>query len=58
MATIKTKEIIWLNAYFTPEGFLIDDLYEPVDTLKTWKEAFDNDKYKTLFHLGFINKEN
>lgn len=58
MATIKTKEILWLNAYFTPEGFLIDDVYEPLDTLKTWKEAFDNDKYKTLFHLGFLNKEN
>ena len=58
MAQVKTKEIQELNAYFLPEGFVIDEMYNlSSDTLKTWMTAFDSDKYAALFHLGFINKE-
>jgi len=59
MAQIKTKEIQELNAFLLPEGFVIDEVPNlSSDTLKTWKTAFDNDKYAALFHLGFLNKEN
>jgi len=58
MAQIKTKEIQELNAYFLPGGFVIDEVPNlSLDTLKTWKTAFDNDKYAALFYLGFLNKE-
>jgi len=58
MPKIKTKEIQELNAYFLPEGFVIDEFSEQQpDWLKTWKTSFDNDKYAALFHLGFSNKE-
>ncbi|MGB4438460.1 MAG: SNF2-related protein, partial [Sedimentibacter sp.] len=58
MAQMKTKEIQELNAYFLPEGFVIDELPNlSEDTLKKWKKAFDNDKFSALFHLGFLNKE-
>ena len=58
MAQVKTKEIQELNAYFLPEGFVIDEIYDlSADVLKTWKTAFDNDRYAALFHLGFLNKE-
>jgi len=58
MAQIKTRETQELNAYFLPEGFVIDDVINlSSDTIKTWKNAFDNDKYAALFHLGFLNKE-
>ena len=58
MAQIKTKEIKELNAYYLPEGFIIDEIPDHSEgTLKTWKTAFDENKYKALFHLGFLNKE-
>ncbi len=58
MAQMKTKEIQELNAYFLPEGFVIDELPNmSADTLKKWRKAFDNDKFSALFHLGFLNKE-
>ncbi|MDW5299894.1 MAG: DEAD/DEAH box helicase [Sedimentibacter sp.] len=58
MAQMKTKEIQELNVCFLPEGFVIDEVINlSSDTLKTWKTAFDNDKYAALFHLGFLNKE-
>lgn len=52
-----------LNAYFKPEGFLIEITQDDVanqleetkeDNLKEWMERFDSDKYKALFHLGFL----
>jgi len=56
---LKTQEINELNAYFLPETFVIDEVKNhPVDTLKTWIEAFKANKYSALFHLGFLKKEN
>src|SRR5665647_2017762 len=58
MARQKSPEAQELNAYFLPKDFAIDDLpNQPVDTPKTWIEAFEGDKYGALFHLGFIKKE-
>ncbi|KJS20434.1 MAG: helicase SNF2 [Clostridiaceae bacterium BRH_c20a] len=58
MTRMKTQEIKTLNAYFLPETFVIDEVgNQPVDTIKTWIDAFEADKYKALFHLGFLKKE-
>jgi len=47
-----------LNAYFVPGSFVIDEAEnQPADTFRTWFEAFEADKYKALFHLGFLKKE-
>jgi len=47
-----------LNAYFLPKDFVIDEmLNQPEDTLNRWIEAFEADKYRALFHLGFLKKE-
>ena len=55
---MKRQEIQKLNACFLPQGFVIDDMpNQPVGTLKTWIEAFEADKYRALFHLGFSKKE-
>lgn len=58
MTRLKTQEIKALNAYFLPETFVIDEVEnQPVDTIKTWIESFETDKYSALFHLGFLKKE-
>lgn len=57
MAQIKTKEILEMDAYFLPNGFVIDDVTNFTAPIKIWKEKFDNNKYEALFHLGFLNKE-
>jgi len=58
MTRLKTQEIKTLNAYFLPETFVIDEVEnQPVDPIKTWKEAFETDKYSALFHFGFLKKE-
>lgn len=56
-----------LNAYYKPEGFVIDLAEENSDImnkdnpygdeLKEWKKQFDNNKYAALYHLGFITKK-
>lgn len=56
-----------LNAYYKPEGFVIDLVEENSDImnkdnpyeneLKEWKKQFDNNKYVALYHLGFIIKK-
>ena len=50
-----------MNAYFRPEGFIIEDgiglPMSPADPLHAWQKAFEADKVTTLFHLGFLNKE-
>jgi len=56
MAQIKTIEQE-LDAYFLPDGFVIDYVSELSDAIKIWAEAFENDKYKALFKLGFLTKE-
>lgn len=56
MALTKKKQQ-GMDAYFLPNGFMIDDLSDPEDSIKIWKERFDKDKYKALFNLGFLNKE-
>lgn len=57
MALMKSKELQELNAYFIPEGFVIDEITNlNEETIIKWKQAFDNDKYEALFHLGFLNK--
>ena len=58
MAQVRIKETHELNTYFLQGGFVIDEMPNPSsDVLKTWKIAFDRDKYEALFHLGFLNKE-
>lgn len=57
MAQMKTKEIQELNAYFLPEGFVIDEVPNLAEEAKTWETAFSNDRYAALFHIGFLNKE-
>ncbi|RYD04117.1 hypothetical protein N752_16170 [Desulforamulus aquiferis] len=57
MPRIKKQEEQQLCAYFTPSGFVIEeDLLEPQDPLKTWMEQFKADKYRALFHLGFLER--
>lgn len=47
-----------INAYFTPNTFIIDDPEnQPDDTRKPWSQAFEADKFNALFHLGFLKKE-
>ncbi|NTW73145.1 MAG: ATP-dependent helicase, partial [Eubacteriaceae bacterium] len=59
MSRPKKQEIQELNAYFLPETFVIDEVEnQSVGSLKTWIEAFEEDKYRALFHLGFLKKEN
>jgi non-specific serine/threonine protein kinase len=58
MARPKTQETQELNAYFLPKDFIVDDLpIQPVDGLKKWITAFEDDKYSALFQLGFNKKE-
>jgi len=54
----KTQEIQELSARFLPETFVIEDVQnQPDDSIKTWMDAFEMDKYNALFHLGFLKKE-
>lgn len=58
MSRPKTQEIQVLNACFSLNDFVIDDLpIQPDDGLKKWIMAFEEDKYSALFHLGFNKKE-
>ncbi|WP_094605844.1 DEAD/DEAH box helicase [Sporomusa silvacetica] len=58
MARPKTQETQTLNACFLPKDFVVDDLpILPADGLKKWITAFEDDKYSTLFQLGFNKKE-
>jgi len=58
MTHLKTLDIETLNAYFTPDTFVIEDTgTQSADTLKPWTRAFEADKYSTLFHLGFLKRE-
>lgn len=55
---MKRQEIQQLNAYFTPAGFVIEDVpSELQESLKAWIAAFAADKYSALFHLGFLKKQ-
>jgi len=56
MARMEIKEQE-LDAYFLANGFVLDEVSTLTEALIPWKEAFDNDKYKALFHLGFLTKE-
>ena len=58
MARPKTQETQVLNAYFLPQDFVVDDQpIQPMDGLKKWITAFEDDKYSALFQLGFNKKE-
>ena len=58
MTRLKQQEMNELNAYFTPNTFIIDDPEnQPEDTRKQWTQAFEADKFNALFHLGFLKKE-
>ena len=64
MSLIKTKKLRELNAYFLPEGFVIEETSDDTDKieldqqdpLKEWIIQFESNKYKALFHLGFLEK--
>ncbi len=54
----KQQEAQELHAYYTPVTFVIDDSEnQSDDTHKPWTQAFEADKFSTLFHLGFSEKE-
>ncbi|MDF1617610.1 DEAD/DEAH box helicase [Petrocella sp. FN5] len=64
MSLSKSKKNQELNVYFVPEGFVLDeitidhDLFVPdlQKTLNDWVVQFEENKYKALFHLGFLEK--
>ena len=67
MSYLNNQQRQKLNAYYKPEGFVIDlgeensaKINEEIainDELKEWKKQFDENKYIALFHLGFIVKK-
>ncbi|MDD2497723.1 MAG: DEAD/DEAH box helicase [Desulfitobacteriaceae bacterium] len=57
MPRIKKQEEQQLSAYFTSSGFVIEEvLRELEDPFKTWMMQFKADKYRALFHLGFLER--
>lgn len=57
MTRIKKQEAEQLCAYFTPEGFVVEDAPEELQAhLATWVVQFETDKYSALFHLGFLER--
>lgn len=64
MSLSKPKKDQELNVYFVPEGFVLDettidnDVFVPdlQKTLNDWVVQFEENKYKALFHLGFLEK--
>lgn len=57
MTRIKKHKAQQLEVYFTPGGFVIGDLPSTLqDSLKHWVVQFEADKYRALFHLGFLEK--
>ena len=58
MTQLKTQKAPEFNACFLPKGFVIEDIpNQPADALSTWIRAFETDRYRALFHLGFLQKE-
>jgi SNF2 family DNA or RNA helicase len=67
MSYLNSQQRQKLNAYYKPEGFVIDlgevnsaRMNEDMaysDELKEWKKQFDENKNIALFHLGFITKK-
>ncbi|GAU75569.1 DEAD/DEAH box helicase [Fusibacter sp. 3D3] len=58
MTRLKAQEMHLLKAYFLPEAFVMDEIENQSDeNIKKWTDAFENDKYSALFHLGFLEKE-
>ena len=59
MTRTKTREEQQLDAYFTPESFVIEEVLPPLeDPVQAWVVQFAADKYSALFHLGFLGKAN
>ena len=57
MARIKKLEEPLLEICFTADGFVVDEnTSESDEALKKWLERFREDRYLTLFHLGFLPK--
>ncbi len=57
MPQTKKQKELQLHAYFTPSGFVIEgELPEFPDPAKSWVRQFKENKYKALFHLGFLEK--
>ena len=64
MSLKKSVGGIELNAFFIPEGFIIEETPEDIgilgldekDPLKNWILRFDRSKYEALYHLGFLEK--
>lgn len=70
MSRIKALKIQELKAYFKPEGFVVELIQDDADkteadkteadkedNLKEWLTRFETNKYKALFYLGFLVKE-
>lgn len=57
MARIEKSTEIQLQAFFTPSGFTIEgDAAGQDEVLQNWITRFETDKYRALFHLGFLEK--
>ncbi|HZK01415.1 MAG TPA: DEAD/DEAH box helicase, partial [Anaerovoracaceae bacterium] len=43
--------------YFTPNDFIVEEEQELSESIATWMDNFIKDKYKALYHLGFLEKQ-
>lgn len=58
MGRTKAVDTGILEAYFTPQTFVLDEVERMQDdNVTTWADAFKEDRYKALYHLGFSNRE-
>lgn len=58
MAISKKEQQAVLSVYFTEESFVIEQaLYEDNTPQALWSRSFTQDKYKALYHLGFLREE-
>ena len=62
MPRMNTKRTPVIDAYFTPDGFVIDTILDAEqagslpDSVKLWITQFESDKAAALYHLGFLEK--
>ncbi|MDF2907870.1 MAG: helicase, superfamily [Herbinix sp.] len=67
MSYLNSQQAQKLNAYYKPEGFIVDleiansaKINEEMafnDEIEEWKKQFNENKYLALLHLGFITKK-
>lgn len=66
MSRLEAQKVNKLNAYYTPNGFVIEETSDTADktspmyqpSFYEWLKRFEVDKYQALFYLGFLEKSN